>query len=170
MIRRMSLENPLWGAPRIHGELLKLGVAVAPSKRQQVYGEERNDYPCPVRARLPSCATVRRRLRPWTCLSCRLLGLTALRLNYCPAGAARAGLDQRNGASDSRMDRAADYRGLSLERGAAVSNPRPGSNPWHRCQTPASGNGDPRQADFGRIAMAKLFYRTADRLHPARMH
>jgi hypothetical protein len=31
LIRRMSLENPLWGAPRIHGELLKLGFAVAPS-------------------------------------------------------------------------------------------------------------------------------------------
>jgi hypothetical protein len=25
LIRRMSLENSLWGAPRIHGELLKLG-------------------------------------------------------------------------------------------------------------------------------------------------
>jgi hypothetical protein len=30
-IRRMSIENPLWGAPRIHGELLKLGVEVAQS-------------------------------------------------------------------------------------------------------------------------------------------
>jgi transposase InsO family protein len=27
----MSAENPLWGAPRIHGELLKLGVEVAQS-------------------------------------------------------------------------------------------------------------------------------------------
>jgi hypothetical protein len=25
----MSRANPLWGAPRIHGELLKLGLAVA---------------------------------------------------------------------------------------------------------------------------------------------
>src|SRR3984893_27572 len=25
LIRLMSLENPLWGAPRLHGELLKLG-------------------------------------------------------------------------------------------------------------------------------------------------
>ena len=31
MIRRMSVENPLWGAPRIHGELLKLGIEVAQS-------------------------------------------------------------------------------------------------------------------------------------------
>ena len=31
LIRRMSKENPLWGAPRIHGELLKLGFAIAES-------------------------------------------------------------------------------------------------------------------------------------------
>jgi len=31
LIRRMSFENPLWGAPRIHGELLKLGIEVAQS-------------------------------------------------------------------------------------------------------------------------------------------
>src|SRR5436189_889398 len=29
LIRRMSAENPLWGAPRIHAELLKLGFEVA---------------------------------------------------------------------------------------------------------------------------------------------
>ena len=28
LIREMSLTNPLWGAPRIHGELLKLGIAI----------------------------------------------------------------------------------------------------------------------------------------------
>src|SRR5882672_1048211 len=31
LIRRMSVENPLWGAPRIHCELLKLGFEVAQS-------------------------------------------------------------------------------------------------------------------------------------------
>jgi transposase InsO family protein len=31
LIRRMSIENLLWGAPRLHGELLKLGFEVAQS-------------------------------------------------------------------------------------------------------------------------------------------
>src|SRR3979409_312310 len=31
LIRLMSMENPFWGAPRIHGELLKLGFEVAQS-------------------------------------------------------------------------------------------------------------------------------------------
>jgi transposase InsO family protein len=31
LIRRMSLENPLWGATKMHGELLKLGIQVAQS-------------------------------------------------------------------------------------------------------------------------------------------
>lgn len=31
LIRQMSADNPLWGAPRIHGELLKLGFEVAQS-------------------------------------------------------------------------------------------------------------------------------------------
>ena len=29
LIRRMSISNPLWGAPRIHGELLKLGLTAS---------------------------------------------------------------------------------------------------------------------------------------------
>ena len=29
LIRTMSEANPLWGAPRIHGELLKLGIDVS---------------------------------------------------------------------------------------------------------------------------------------------
>jgi len=31
LIRQMSMENPLWGAPHIHGELLKLGFEIAQS-------------------------------------------------------------------------------------------------------------------------------------------
>jgi len=31
LVRQMSRENPLWGAPRIHGELLKLGIDISQS-------------------------------------------------------------------------------------------------------------------------------------------
>ena len=37
LIRRMSRENPLWGAPRIYGELLMLGFEVAQST-VSIYG------------------------------------------------------------------------------------------------------------------------------------
>ena len=31
LIRQMCVANPLWAAPRIHGELLKLGIKVSPA-------------------------------------------------------------------------------------------------------------------------------------------
>ena len=35
LIRRMSFENPLWGAPKIHGELLKLGITAAGGQQRR---------------------------------------------------------------------------------------------------------------------------------------
>src|ERR1700693_3953968 len=29
LIRRLAMENPTWGAPKIHGELLKIGFEIA---------------------------------------------------------------------------------------------------------------------------------------------
>jgi transposase InsO family protein len=42
LIRRMSKENPLWGAPRIHGELLMLGLQVAQSTVSKYMTRHRN--------------------------------------------------------------------------------------------------------------------------------
>ena len=44
LIRRMSFENSLWGATKIHGELLKLGIEVAQST-VSVYMVPRRDRP-----------------------------------------------------------------------------------------------------------------------------
>ena len=55
LIRRMNTENPLWGAPRIHGELLKLGFEVA----ETTVSKAEDRHP---RAGGHSCATMRRRL------------------------------------------------------------------------------------------------------------
>ena len=38
LIRRMSRENPLWGAPKIHGELLKLGIDISVSTVSKYLG------------------------------------------------------------------------------------------------------------------------------------
>src|SRR5439155_6352396 len=41
LVRTMALANPLWGAPRIHGELLKLGLDVS----QRTVGRPRRAKP-----------------------------------------------------------------------------------------------------------------------------
>src|SRR5450756_2179751 len=45
LIRQMSIENPLWGAPCIHGELLKLGFEIAQSSVAR-YMVKRRGPPC----------------------------------------------------------------------------------------------------------------------------
>ena len=64
LIRRMSMENSLWGAPRIHGELLKLGFEVAQSSVAKYMVKRRHR---PARDGGPSCVTTRQTLPPWTC-------------------------------------------------------------------------------------------------------
>src|ERR1700756_4405837 len=59
LIRQMSTENLLWGAPRIHGELLKLNQ-VSPSIWSSDAGLQ-------VRNGGPFCETTRRTSPPWIC-------------------------------------------------------------------------------------------------------
>src|SRR5438094_488113 len=73
LIRRMSVDNPLWGAPRIHGELLKLGFEVAQSSVAKYMVKRCGPPP---RAGAPSCVTTRRTSPPWTCSSFRPLAST----------------------------------------------------------------------------------------------
>jgi transposase InsO family protein len=54
LIRRMSVENPLWGAPRIHGELLKLGFEIAQRASPSTWS---NGGGRPARDGGPSCVT-----------------------------------------------------------------------------------------------------------------
>lgn len=65
LIQRMSIDNPLWSAPRIHGELLKLGLEVAQSsvakymvKRRRPLNQGWGTF---LRNHAPP------RLLPWTC-------------------------------------------------------------------------------------------------------
>ena len=72
LIRRMSIENPLWGAPRIHGELLKLGFEVAqPSDAK--YMIKRRGPPSPGTS---FCVTMLKISPLWTCSLSRPLAST----------------------------------------------------------------------------------------------
>lgn len=48
LIRQMCRENPGWGAPRIHGELLKLGMDISESSVSKSFGQNNNpsQYSC----------------------------------------------------------------------------------------------------------------------------
>ena len=50
----MSLDNLLWGAPRIHGELLKLGVAVGETSLSKYMARHRKPEVCAVSTILAS--------------------------------------------------------------------------------------------------------------------
>jgi hypothetical protein len=41
----MSLANPLWGAPRIHGELLKLGIEIGQTSVAKYMARHRKPVP-----------------------------------------------------------------------------------------------------------------------------
>ena len=43
LIRDMSLANPLWGAPRIHGELLKLGIDIGQTSVAKAWGRQQTE-------------------------------------------------------------------------------------------------------------------------------
>src|SRR5437660_894397 len=45
LIRDMSLANPLWDAPRIHGELLKLGIDVGQTSLPSTWSGEGGLHP-----------------------------------------------------------------------------------------------------------------------------
>jgi len=64
LIRQMSTENQLWGAPRIHGELLNLGLA---SLNRPSPSTCSSDVDLQVRDGGPFCETTRRTSPPWIC-------------------------------------------------------------------------------------------------------
>lgn len=73
LIRRISVENPLSGAPRIHGELLKLGFELAQSSVAKYMITRRGR---PVREGVPFCAIMPQISRPWICSLLRPLAST----------------------------------------------------------------------------------------------
>ena len=156
LIRQMSLENPLWGAPRIHGELLKLGFQVAQSTVAKYM--------------------VNRRGRPsgqswWTFLRNHMPEIAAMDLFVVPTlafgllyGFIIVRLDRRElvwiGVTNSPtadLDCTPDYGSVPVGFGTRIRNPRPGSRLWFSRYPADARNGHSGQANRAAVALAERF-------------
>ena len=68
LIREMSIANPLWGAPRVHGELLKLGINIGQTSVAKYMVRRRHPPSQGWKTFIRNHADASRR---WICLSCR---------------------------------------------------------------------------------------------------
>jgi hypothetical protein len=111
LIRRMSIENPLWGAPRIHGELLRLGFEVAQLSVAKYMVKRRGPPSQGWRTFLRNLGDRRhgfvRRADHWL--------RSALCLHHHSTRPQKPHLDKRHNTSHRRMDRAPDNGGIPLE-------------------------------------------------------
>jgi hypothetical protein len=119
-IRTTSQANPLWGTPRIHGELLKAGIDVCQATVARYMVHHRRPPSQTWRTFLAN--HLRRSWRPpssW----CHRDVPPALRPGHHRPRAPPCPARGRPRACDRGMDRATVARGVSLARGAAISPP-----------------------------------------------
>jgi hypothetical protein len=120
LIRDMSLANPLWGAPRIHGELLKLGINVGPTSVAKYLARRRwppsQGWRTFLLNHADGIASIDLFVVPT--ISFRLqYGLLVLRQSKAHS------LARCHCAPDRRMDRAANHRSMWLGEHASISSP-----------------------------------------------
>src|SRR5215204_4234759 len=124
LIREMSVGNPLWGAPRIHGELLKLGIDIGQTSVAKYMARRRGTpsqgWKTFLRNHADGIAAIDLFVVPT--VSFRLLyGLLIM-------GHARRQIPvaRRYGASVCRVDRQSTHGGMRLGSTAQLPDPRPG--------------------------------------------
>jgi hypothetical protein len=150
LIRRMSLENPLWGATKIHGELLKLGIQIAQST-VSTYMVPRRDRP----------------LQTWKTFVCNHMeGIAAIDLFVVPTIAFQQlfaflvlGLDRRQLLAVTRNPTAEWLARQITEAFPWDSAPKylirdNDKAYWRRVQGSRPGDGDPGPAHVAPIALA----------------
>ena len=122
LIQQMSKDNPLWGAPRIHGELLKLGFELAESTVSKYMTKHRG----------PPSQTWRTFLRNHAnaIAAIDLCAVPTLTFGWLFCGSCReswsttAVVVRGNHASHGGVASAADRGGISVGHGAGLSGPR----------------------------------------------
>jgi len=120
LIREMSIANPLWGAPRIHGELLKLGIDIGQTSVAK-YMARRKRPAIPRLEDVPS-QSCRRHRRDGSVRRTDNLISSALRLADHGAWSTADFMVWRHSASDRRLDRKSDHGSLRLGTSSPLSH------------------------------------------------
>src|SRR5262249_5389854 len=167
LIRQMSGENPLWGAPRIHGELLKLGFEVAQSSVAKYmvgrYGPPSQGWRTFLRNHAPGIAAMDLFVVPTIGFDL-LYVLVIFRL-------ARRDLVWINVTSHPTAEWVARQitEAFRWNEPPALPDSRSGSG-LRRCRhAPIASHGHSRQAHRPELALAERLCRKADRINPTRV-
>ena len=165
MIRRMSIENPLWGAPRIHGELLKLGFEVAQSSVAK-YMVKRRGPPSQgwrtfLRNHAPDIAAMDLFVVPTIGFDL-LYAFVIVRLD-------RRELVWINVTANPTAEWVARQitQAFPWDEAPHYLDPRSRSDLWRNCHPAIARHGHPGQAHRTSFALAEWLCRTADRIDPA---
>jgi hypothetical protein len=153
LIRDISLANPLWGAPRIHGELLKLGITIGQTTVAKYMARHRRPpsqgWKTFLRNHADGIASMDLFVVPT--ISFQLLyGLLILKHGrreiLCLAATAHPSAEW---ISRQLME------GLWLGRGATLSDPRSGQGLWRGLHPAPSCDGYSGSADRAAVTMAE---------------
>ena len=164
LVREMATANPLWGAPRIHGELRTLGVDVSERTVSRLLKRAHTSAVADV-ADLPDESPRVSRV-DGLLHGADAHGTGALRRRGAVAPSTAHPASQHDGASDRRVGRATGGRGLSGRHGTSLDPP--GSRPHLRRGLPAppGGHGHRRGRVRAGESVAESVRRTRDRLDP----
>src|SRR6266446_1761922 len=167
LIRRMSVENPLWGAPRIHGELLKLGFEVAQSSVAKYMVKRRGPPSQGWRTFLhnhaPDIVAMDLFVVP-TIGFALLYAFVIVRLD-------RRDLVWINVTANPTADWIARQmtEAFPWDDAPKIPHPRSGSHLWCRRLTPIARHEHPGQAYRTSVALAEWLCRAADPVDPPRV-
>ena len=167
LIRHMSVDNPLWGAPRIHGELLKLGFEVAQSSVAKYMvkrcGPPSQGWRTFLRNHAPDIAAMDLFVAPtigfdllYVLVIIRLARRDLVWIDATPHPTAEWIARQVTEAFPWGEAPRHLIRDRDRVYGAAVTKP-------------IMGHGNPRQADCPRLALAKRLRRKTDRIDSSRV-
>ena len=167
LIRRISIDNPLWGAPRIHGELLKLGFEVAQSSVAKYMVKRREPPSQGWRTFLRNHAS---EIAAMDFFVVPTIGFDLLYAFVIVSDRPqRPRLDQRHKESNGGMGCPSDHGGISLGWGSGLYDPRPRPHLWRHRHSSIACHGHSGQTYRTGFTLAEWLCRTADRVDPPRV-